>query len=605
MQTLLSASRITTLPAWTKEGERKGSEYVKARWMMFGAGIAATSGLPTFFVPLRIQTSANNTGTSLLFDNDNNNITIDIDSEQTTTDVVNISAAVLTTGNVIDIPDADTLSTGKILNLVSNSASTSTRTLVQLTNDNTAATGVTLFGLLQDSTGTSFSIDHNGITGKSLYIDAESTTQTAGVVDIAATVLTTGTAIDIGDLDALTSGIGINLVSNSADTGAFTLMVLTNDNTAATGASLLTAKNDSTGTSITIDHNGITGKALYVDSENTTQTAGVVDIDAAVLTTGTALDIGGLAAITEGKGLLVSSASATQTTAQLLDVNTVISNTGLSNRTGTMTTLTSSRTDARTSGTTADDYDVTTISRTQVTTGAGGTMTAAGSVLRLALTSTQTAGTLTNTVNVLEIANDASGGNDVYVTNTNAGATGVRWEAYHDSASPAAADVPFTLNMTGENLSGGKITYASMRVVYNSCTSGVEDAYLSFTVQSGGTSTESVRIQSGRVMSNEESRILSAFSTADTFDHIGDLEILSLYGPDPEGRQKFYEALAEHNIATRAENGTYWVAERAEKALHRGALKQAYQWLVKQGQMIEDMGKELGVMRQKLDLLPN
>lgn len=62
-----------------------------------------------------------------------------------------------------------------------------------------------------------------------------------------------------------------------------------------------------------------------------------------------------------------------------------------------------SRTESRTSGTTADNYALANLTRTQVTTGAGGTLTAAGTVLTLTNSSTQTAGTLTDTVDVLKL----------------------------------------------------------------------------------------------------------------------------------------------------------------------------------------------------------
>ena len=96
------------------------------------------------------------------------------------------------------------------------------------------------------------------------------------------------------------------------------------------------------------------------------------------------------------------------TTGNLLLATNTLSGTALANRSAgnNLVDVTVSRTDARTSGTTADDYDVVNITRTSVTTGSGGTMTSAGSVLRLANTVTQTDGTLTDTVNVLEIEAD-------------------------------------------------------------------------------------------------------------------------------------------------------------------------------------------------------
>jgi hypothetical protein len=55
--------------------------------------------------------------------------------------VINIAPTTLTTGNVFDVADADALTTGSILNGVSNSASTGTRSLVRAANNNALATG--------------------------------------------------------------------------------------------------------------------------------------------------------------------------------------------------------------------------------------------------------------------------------------------------------------------------------------------------------------------------------------------------------------------------------------------------------------------------------
>ena len=72
------------------------------------------------------------------------------------------------------------------------------------------------------------------------------------------------------------------------------------------------------------------------------------------------------------------------------------------------TTVLSSRTHTSTSTTVSDSYNVSYIKRTNVTTGVGGTLTAAGSVLKLENVATQTAGTLTDTVDVLNLTQSAT-----------------------------------------------------------------------------------------------------------------------------------------------------------------------------------------------------
>ncbi len=235
----------TNTEGWVNPQKSNG-EARFLRHLLFGSDLDSTNLNPRFKYPIRLQPVASNTTDLLTLDEDYNGRAFVIDSEATTVDVIDISPATLTTGNVIDISDADLLTTGRILNMVSNAPSTSTRTLVQLTNDHTSATGVTIFGVLQDSTGDSLFIDHNGITGKAVFIDHEGTTQTDGVVDISAAVLTTGTVVDIGDADLLTSGKILNLVSNAPSGTARTLVQITNDHTSATAAVGLTITNDST-----------------------------------------------------------------------------------------------------------------------------------------------------------------------------------------------------------------------------------------------------------------------------------------------------------------------------------------------------------------------
>ena len=77
---------------------------------------------------------------------------LSISSDNTTTDVVDITADSVTTAKVIDVT-ADALTTGGILNLVSDSADTSARTLVTVKNDNTAAVGTVVMHLVNDAIG--------------------------------------------------------------------------------------------------------------------------------------------------------------------------------------------------------------------------------------------------------------------------------------------------------------------------------------------------------------------------------------------------------------------------------------------------------------------
>ena len=79
---------------------------------------------------------------------------IEIDAEHTTTNCITIDSNPMTTGTVIDI-SADGLTTGGALKIDSDSSTTGTRNLVEIINNNTAATGATALKVQQDSSGDS------------------------------------------------------------------------------------------------------------------------------------------------------------------------------------------------------------------------------------------------------------------------------------------------------------------------------------------------------------------------------------------------------------------------------------------------------------------
>jgi hypothetical protein len=80
-------------------------------------------------------------------------------------------------------------------------------------------------------------------------------TVTSTAVDIDASSITTGTALDISDGDALTTGTLANIVSNSSDAGTRSLVTIHNDHASATGTTALEIVQDSTGNAITTDGN--------------------------------------------------------------------------------------------------------------------------------------------------------------------------------------------------------------------------------------------------------------------------------------------------------------------------------------------------------------
>lgn len=70
-----------------------------------------------------------------------------------------------------------------------------------------------------------------------------------------------------------------------------------------------------------------------------------------------------------------------------------------------------------------------------------------------------------------------------------AGATGITWRTYTNSATPAPADFVFTAQHDGENATGGTVTYGEYRVQISNPALGVEDSLWQFDTLSGGVTT--------------------------------------------------------------------------------------------------------------------
>ena len=104
---------------------------------------------------------ANNVGTAAVrIDNaDTDQMALDINADNIDADVINIHSDALTTAKVLNVT-ADGLTTGRILNLISDSSDTSTRRLVNIHNDNTAATGAIPLYIKNDSTADELVIEN-------------------------------------------------------------------------------------------------------------------------------------------------------------------------------------------------------------------------------------------------------------------------------------------------------------------------------------------------------------------------------------------------------------------------------------------------------------
>jgi hypothetical protein len=237
---------------------------------------------------------------ALFIDQNGNGNGIYVDSEATTANVIT-AANTVTSGSVFVATSSDWLTTGSIINVASNSASTSTRDLVRVVNDNTAATGATVLNIRQDAAQDALFIDQNA-DAYSIDIDTEAA-QTGAIRIQAATATTAAGLINIADADALTTGSIANFTSNSASNSTRNLVQIVNDNTAATGATALKIKQDAATQAVFIDQNA-NAKALQIDSDGTTTNGSGIYIAAHNLTTGTALTIDSNSSSTSTRNLV-------------------------------------------------------------------------------------------------------------------------------------------------------------------------------------------------------------------------------------------------------------------------------------------------------------
>ncbi len=131
-------------------------------------------------------------------------------------------------------------------------------------------------------------IDNNDTDKIALSIDAANID--ADVIDITADAVTTAYVMDV-TADALTFGGILNLVSDSPSEAQRSLVSIHNDNTAATGTTLLHLLNDAAGkVMLFIEGANTTSDVIQVNADSLT-TAYVMDVTADALTTGGILNL--------------------------------------------------------------------------------------------------------------------------------------------------------------------------------------------------------------------------------------------------------------------------------------------------------------------------
>lgn len=294
-----------------------------------------------------------------------------------TSNALTIVADGVTGGNVVDI-NADGLTTGNILHLDSsvagwsgyfidcyNGASTvfsiGVDGAVVVAGTATGTDALTLTaGDFKVSDGATFITQSANAAALTIVADAN-----AGniVIDVNADGVTTGTLLHLDSSSAGFSGKYIQCYDGAAD----------DFSVGADGATVITTSAAGT-VGLTVTHGGTTGDAMQITCS----------------------------ALTTGDALQISQTAETFAAGELLKiVNTENGDISATPKTGNLASITSSVT--MTTESASLDYDTLLISRSDIANQGTKTLTAAGSVLKLMLTATNTAGTCTDSVKGLEI----------------------------------------------------------------------------------------------------------------------------------------------------------------------------------------------------------
>lgn len=254
-----------------------------------------------------------------------------------------------------------------------------------------------------------------GVMTTFLDINASATGAVVATFEVGDQVITDG-SLAITDADNANTLIVTNNTATTSDVVQFTGSgVFTG--TGADAFVNITQSGATSGDVASVLANGLTtGNALLLSSTGTIVDGGAMLSVVANSATTSGATSGGLFeltanALTTGMAVDVTSTSLGLAAGGLFNVAHTASGTLSAAKTGFLSEIFSSRTQTA-AAVVSDNYDVLSLIRTNVANNAGGTLNAAGSVLRIENIATQTAGTLADTVIGLEIVMDADGTGD-------------------------------------------------------------------------------------------------------------------------------------------------------------------------------------------------
>lgn len=334
------------------------------------------------------------------------------DADNAATLVVTNNTATTSTTGVVDI-NSTSVSTGHVVTVVANGVTSGS--LLYLESSVAALTGHYIRAF--DGAANVFTVGADGDTTITGSAGTDTFVITAGDAVMSDGSLTMTDAdnaatFSVTNNTATTANVFLHTGSGVfTGTGATAFFNVTQSGATSGDVSAVIANGLTTGTALLLSSTGTlttTGAMLEIVADSATTAAGVARLSADALTTGTGLD--------------VSSSSAALAAGNLVELNHTASSATLVAKTAQLLDVISSRTNTALAGTVADDYDMLSLVRTSVQNGAGGTLTATGSILYVQNVATQTAGILTDTAKGIEVVMDVDGtGDGIEITHSATG----------------------------------------------------------------------------------------------------------------------------------------------------------------------------------------
>lgn len=314
---------------------------------------------------VRLANAAASSNPTISAQGDDTNVSLTVDlkgtgglsldaSGATTGNALDISVAALTEGKGIDLSDLDAITTGKAIHVDATGTTHTSGKLVHIDSAGTAMTGA----------GRLLHVDHTGATSTSGIVAEVSSAANdetviakitasaalaAGIaLDISAVLMQTGKAIDISDLDAITTGKALHVDATGVTQTSGILVHLDSASTAITGAGRIFLSDHTGASASNAVLNEFTSAAtdetiiLRVKASDALALGRILDVDATAMTTGSAIIIDTLNALTTGKGVMVEgNATAITTTGRMFYVN----HTGATSTSGILAEFKTSATD--------------------------------------------------------------------------------------------------------------------------------------------------------------------------------------------------------------------------------------------------------------------